>query len=94
MRSNLVYLTYIRRLPEFIKRAWNRDYQDVKLILEQSGDLKYFNIPASFQRYSARGFIVGGLGLVGLIIILSISTLFLSISRARLENSHKEVYRA
>jgi murein DD-endopeptidase MepM/ murein hydrolase activator NlpD len=94
MRSTLVYLTYIRRLPELIKRAWNRDYQDVKLILEQSGDLKYFNIPASFQRFSIRGFIVGGLILSGLIVTLSVSTLFLSISRARLENSHKEVYRA
>jgi murein DD-endopeptidase MepM/ murein hydrolase activator NlpD len=94
MRSAYIYLTYIRRLPELIKKTWTRDYQDVRLILEQSGDLKYFNIPASIQRYFARGFIVSGLTLTALILMLSVSTLVLGISRARLEHSHKEVYRA
>ncbi|MSQ64835.1 MAG: M23 family metallopeptidase [Limnohabitans sp.] len=94
MRSAYHYLTYIRRLPDLIKLTWTRDYQDVQLILEQSGDLKYFKIPASFQRYFARGFIVSGLFLTVLILILSVSTLILGVSRARLEHSHKEVYRA
>jgi len=94
MRSVHFYLTYARRLPELVKRTWTRDYQDVRLILEQSGDLKYFNIPATVQRYFARGFIVTGLVLTGLIFVLSMSTLWLGLSRARLEHSHKEVYRA
>ena len=94
MRSAYFYLTYIRSLPELIKKTWTRDYQDVRLILEQSGDLKYFNISASIQRYFARGFIVSGLTLTALILMLSVSTLVLGISRARLEHSHEEVYRA
>ena len=94
MRSAYIYLTYIRRLPELIKKTWTRDYQDIRLILEQSGDLKYFNISAAIQRYFARGFIVSGLTLTALILMLSVSTLVLGISRARLEHSHKEVYRA
>ena len=94
MRSAYFYLTYIRSLPELIKKTWTRDYQDVRLILEQSGDLKYFNISASIQSYFARGFIVSGLTLTALILMLSVSTLVLGISRARLEHSHEEVYRA
>ena len=94
MRLPLVKLTYVRRLPDLIKRAWTRDYQDVRLILEQTGDLKYFNISAGIQRYCVRGFIVTGLVLSGLILILSVSTVLLGISRAKLEHSHKEVYRA
>ena len=94
MRSAYFYLTYIRSLFELIKKTWTRDYQDVRLILEQSGDLKYFNISASIQRYFARGFIVSGLTLTALILMLSVSTLVLGISRARLEHSHEEVYRA
>lgn len=71
-----------------------REYQDVKLILEQNGDLKYFNIPAGFQRVFARGSVIAGGALLGTILVLSITTLVLGVSRARLERSHEEVYRA
>ena len=71
-----------------------REYQDVKLILEQNGDLKYFNIPAGFQRVFARGSVIAGGALLGTILVLSITTLVLCVSRARLERSHEEVYRA
>ena len=71
-----------------------REYQDVKLILEQNGDLKYFNIPAGFQRLVARGSVIAGGALMGTIFVLTTTTLVLGVSRARLERSHEEVYRA
>ena len=61
MRLTLsLYLSQLRILPGLVRHLWVRDYQDVKLIIEQSGDLRYFNIPARFQRIFARSAIVVG----------------------------------
>jgi murein DD-endopeptidase MepM/ murein hydrolase activator NlpD len=62
--------------------------------LEQNGDLKYFNIPSGFQRIFARGAVITSVGLVATILVLGITSLMLGVSRARLEKSHEEVYRA
>lgn len=94
MRSLRPIFTRLHRLPAFVKQVWMRDYQDVKLILEQNGDLKYFNIPAGFQRIFARGAVIAGGALTGTILVLSVTTLVLGVSRSRLERSHEEVYRA
>ena len=87
-------LAFTRRIPLLIKRMWSREYHDVKLILEQSGDLKYFHISAGFQRFAARGILITSAALLGLIAFLAITSLVLGVSRARLEKSHEEVYRA
>ncbi len=94
MRSFRPLISRLRRLPAFIRHVWLREYQDVKLILEQNGDLKYFNIPANFQRVVARGSVIAGGALMGTILVLTTTTLVLGVSRARLERSHEEVYRA
>lgn len=87
-------LSHLRKLPGMLRHLWVRDYQDIKLILEQSGDLRYFNIPAGFQRLFARStIVVGGVVLFSLV-ILSVTSVSLAISRARLERSHEEVFRA
>lgn len=88
------FWNHARSLPVFIRHAWTREYQDVKLILEQNGDLKYFNIPSGFQRIFARGAVITSVGLVATIVVLGITSLMLGFSRARLEKSHEEVYRA
>jgi hypothetical protein len=88
------HLTYVLQTPHFIKRVWTRDYQNVKLILEQSGDLTYFNIPAGLQKFCARGLLLTSAGLLALIIFLTVTSLTLGFSRARLEKSHENVYRA
>jgi murein DD-endopeptidase MepM/ murein hydrolase activator NlpD len=95
MRKSLSpFLSQVRSLPRLVRHIWVRDYQDVKLILEQSGDLRYFNIPAAFQRVFARTTIAVSTVLVCSLMILSVTSLLLAISRARLEHSHEEVYRA
>jgi hypothetical protein len=91
---NSKFLAYVLRLPPFIKRVWSRDYQNVKLILEQSGELTYFNIPAKFQQFCARGILITLSVLVSIIVFLTVTSLTLGISRARLEKSHEDVYRA
>ena len=88
------FWNHARSVPVFIRHAWTREYQDVKLILEQNGDLKYFNIPSGFQRIFARGAVITSIGLVATILVLGITSLMLGVSRARLEKSHEEVYRA
>ena len=95
MRLTLhLYLSQLRTLPGLVRHLWVRDYQDVKLIIEQSGDLRYFNIPARFQRVFARSAIVLGSVLVTSLLVLSVASLALGISRARLERSHEEVFKA
>lgn len=87
-------LSHLRKLPGMLRHLWVRDYQDIKLILEQSGDLRYFNIPAGFQRLFARStIVVGGVVLFSLV-ILSVTSVSLATSRAHLERSHEEVFRA
>jgi murein DD-endopeptidase MepM/ murein hydrolase activator NlpD len=88
------FWNHARSVPVFVRHAWTREYQDVKLILEQNGDLKYFNIPSGFQRIFARGAVITSVGLVATILVLGITSLMLGFSRARLEKSHEEVYRA
>ena len=80
-------LIVFQRFPRLVKRAWTREYQDVRLILEQSGDLKYFNIPAGFQRFAARAVLITSAVLLGLIVFLATTSLMLGFSRARLEKS-------
>jgi hypothetical protein len=81
------FWNHARSVPVFIRHAWTREYQDVKLILEQNGDLKYFNIPSGFQRIFARGAVITSVGLVATILVLGITSLMLGFSRARLEKS-------
>ena len=95
MRLTLIsYLSQLRTLPGLVRHLWVRDYQDVKLIVEQSGDLRYFNIPARFQRIFARGAIIMSSVMVASVLVLSVTSLLLGISRARLERSHEEVFKA
>jgi murein DD-endopeptidase MepM/ murein hydrolase activator NlpD len=90
----LHFLSHLRSLPSTVRRLWVRDYQDVKLILEQSGDLRYFNIPAGFQRLFARSTLVVSGVVLFCLVFLSVTSVSLAISRARLERSHEEVFRA
>ena len=94
MRFIRPFLSQVSRSPFFIRQVWTREYKDIKLILEQSGDLNYFNISSGFQRVFARGSVIASFALIGTILFLLTTTLVLGISRARLERSHEEVYRA
>jgi murein DD-endopeptidase MepM/ murein hydrolase activator NlpD len=83
-----------RLLPRMVVSGWTRQYEDARIILEQNGDLHYLNLSARVQRFLVRGGIMLTGGLVIMLLVLAFTSLNLMISRARLERSHEEVYRA
>jgi len=78
----------------FLVQSWTRQYQDARIILEQNGDLRYLNIPANLQRLFVRGVMVTSGVMILTIFFLAGTSINLFTSRARLERSHEEVYRA
>jgi len=77
-----------------VVHSWTREYQDARIILEQNGDLKYLNISAKIQRVFVRSTIITTGILLLMIVSLASTSINLFASRARLERSHEEVYRA
>ena len=84
----------MRSFTRLVVNSWNRDYLDARIILEQNGDLKYLNISAKIQRVFIRSSIVTAGVLLLTIVSLASTSINLFTSRARLERSHDEVYRA
>lgn len=50
-----------------VKQVWNHDYQDFKLILEQTEELHYFYVSANTQKFLARSLIITIISLLSLI---------------------------
>jgi murein DD-endopeptidase MepM/ murein hydrolase activator NlpD len=73
---------------------WRKDFQDSRIIFEQNGDLQYFTISAKLQLRLVRGSIITLTSLSTALIFLSIITVSLQSSRARLEKSHYDVFNA
>ena len=87
-------LTSARLLPGLVSQGWTRQYEDARIILEQNGDLHYFNLSARVQRILVRGGIMTAGAMLVAIAVLIVTSTSLMISRAKLERSHEEVYRA
>ena len=87
-------VTAARLVPGLVSSGWTRQYEDAKIILEQNGDLHYLNISARVQRIFVRGGILATGAMLLSIGILLVTSVNLMISRAKLERSHEEVYRA
>jgi murein DD-endopeptidase MepM/ murein hydrolase activator NlpD len=84
----------IKHLPRLVSEGWTREYEDARLILEQNGELHYFNLSASLQRFLVRsGIITVGVMSIA-IIVLGSTSIGLVVSRHKLEQSHEAVYRA
>jgi murein DD-endopeptidase MepM/ murein hydrolase activator NlpD len=89
-----LFVASLGRLPSLVKRLWVADFDDVRIILEQQGDLKYFAITKGVQRILARGSLVF-LGASLLVLGALLFTAFLLHSdKVKLERSHQEVYSA
>jgi hypothetical protein len=87
-------ITATRLLPGLVSSGWSRQYEDARIILEQNGDLHYLNISARMQRILVRGGILAtGVMLISIAVLFATS-ISLMLSRAKLERSHEEVYRA
>ena len=81
-------------LPSNVVRLWHKPYQDSRIIFEQNGDLHYFAISAKVQRLAVRSLIVSLISVFLALVFLTYTTISLQISRARLERSHQEVFKA
>mgnify|MGYP000405529095 CR=1 FL=1 len=88
------FVTAVRLLPGLVSGGWTRQYEDARIILEQNGDLHYLNISGRMQRILVRGGILATGAMLAAITVLFVTSLSLMLSRAKLERSHEEVYRA
>lgn len=89
-----LFTASLSRLPFHIKRLWAADFEDVRIILEQQGDLKYFSISKGLQRFLSRSALMVSGSAVLTLIALSTTALLLHSDKTKLERSHQEVYSA
>ena len=95
MLSNArIFTASLMRLPNHVKRLWVADFEDVRIILEQQGDLKYFGVSKGLQRVLARSAIVLVGSALFLLLGLLITAVTLHSGKSKLERSHQEVYSA
>jgi murein DD-endopeptidase MepM/ murein hydrolase activator NlpD len=87
-------LSAVRLLPGLVVSGWTRQYDDARIILEQNGDLHYLNVSARVQRILVRGGLLATGAMLIAICVLLVTSVSLMLSRAKLERSHEEVYRA
>jgi Peptidase family M23 len=87
-------LATVRMLPGLVSNGWARQYEDARIILEQNGDLHYLNVSGRMQRILVRGSILATGAMLVAIAVLFATSINLMLSRAKLERSHEEVYRA
>lgn len=73
---------------------WHREFHDVRLILEQQGELHYFSISHGFQRWFTRGAMVAGAGAGSALLLLAAFSTHLHLEKRRLEVSHQEIFLA
>ncbi|MFY8191589.1 MAG: M23 family metallopeptidase [Limnohabitans sp.] len=81
-------------LPSTMVRLWHKEYQDSRIIFEQNGDLQYFALSAKVQRIAVRTALTTAVSTFCIIVFLLVTTISLQVSRARLEQSHQEVFKA
>lgn len=74
--------------------AWNREYHDMRLILEQRGGLQYFSITRGCQRWVARGLIVAGGSTIASLLTLLAFSAHLLMQKSQLEDSHRQIFLA
>ena len=85
---------WLTSMPQIVVGGWTREYQDARIIWEQNGDLKYFNISSKIQRLFVRGGIVLSGTMLLVILVLFAVTLDLYVTRSKLEQSHQAVFKA
>ena len=85
---------WLSSMPQIVVGGWTREYQDARIIWEQNGDLKYFNISSKVQRLFIRGGIVISCSMMLVIFLLFVISLDLYLTRAKLEQSHQAVFKA
>lgn len=87
LRSHSVFAKWVHHLC-------SREFHDVRLILEQRGELQYFSVMGSFQRRIARSLIIARAIVTVAILALAAFSLQLHLQKRQLENSNREIFHA
>jgi len=84
-----------------VKKIWNHDYQDFKLILEQSEQLNYFYFSAKAQRFTVRALVVTFFIISSIFTVLALNACIsywryqtLEASKIEAEKKHREALSA
>lgn len=84
-----------------MKKIWNHDYQDFKLILEQSEQLNYFYFSAKAQRFTVRALVVTFFIISSIFTVLALNACIsywryqtLEASKIEAEKKHREALSA
>lgn len=73
---------------------WHREFHDVRIIVEQQGELHYFSITRGFQRAVVRSLMVVSSVAVATLISLTALAIHLHLQKSRLEQSHQDIFLA
>jgi murein DD-endopeptidase MepM/ murein hydrolase activator NlpD len=91
---------FLIRTPTFdrwlsaLQGLWNREFHDLRIIVEQQGDLRYYGVSAKWQRRLVRTGIVCALSAVISLAFLSVLAAKLSQDKRQLEESHRAIFTA
>ena len=83
-----------RAWPGLMLALWRREYQDVRIIVEQAGSLHYLSVPGRLQRLVVRGGLLAGVSLSTLVLLLGVSTVVLHQIREHEAKRHQSIYAA
>jgi len=96
-----IFRTHILSPWKLVKKIWHYDFQDFKLILEQSEELNYFYVSAKAQKFTARAFIVSLFTIIIIFTALALNSYVsywryqtLEASKIETEKKHREALSA
>lgn len=75
-------------------RVWAGPFRDARIILEQGGQLRYFQVHSRLQRLIVRTGLLAAAGGLLLLGLLGASSLWLAMKKSRLERAHRAIYAA
>ncbi len=88
-------MAHLRRLAAGFKRYfWTCDFKDFRLIIEQSGELRYFAVSGRVQRLGMRGLLVSAVVALLLLLALTGYNRFLALDNEALKEAQQREQRA
>ena len=88
-------IAYLRRTCVRLKRYfWTCDFKDFRLIIEQSGQLRYFAVSGRVQRLCMRGLLLGAGAALLLLLALTGYNRFLALDNEALKEAQQREERA
>lgn len=94
IRKTVSTAGWVLRVPVIPLTLWRREFIDVRIILEQEGELRYYSIAGRWQRFAVRGGMVMAAVFVSVVLFLLTYARIQHDGKVRLQQSHREIYSA